>query len=90
MTEELAVLEEEVEDLGFGDDLFADLPSEVVIAILKQKLARWTNTVFDAKLDVQVARVIGDKALEKRSTDHLKNTLKAVAYLTEELTKIIP
>ena len=90
MTEELAVVEEEVEDLGLGDDLFESVPPAVMLAVLKQKLTLWTNTVFDAKLDVQVARVIGDKALEKRSTDHLKNTLKAVAYLTEELTKIIP
>jgi len=62
-------------------------PKEVIIQMLKEKLRIWNNTVYDAGLDAKVALCTEDKRMLSGAQMRLKNALKAVEFIEEELIK---
>ena len=62
-------------------------PEAVIKQILTDKLKLWKNTVYDAGIDAQVAKVTADDRMLQGAQKRLKGALKAVAFLEEELNK---
>ena len=62
-------------------------PKEIIIQMLKGKLKVWKNTVYDAGLDAKVALCTEDKRMLSSAQMRLKNALKAVEFIEEELIK---
>lgn len=56
--------------------------------LLKQKVALWRNTKYDAQVDVQVADAIGDEELKKQATERIKSAIKAIDALGKLLGEL--
>jgi len=57
------------------------------IAVLKQKIDLYENTLTDAKLDVMVATATDNEKMAEIATQRVKSTLKALRVLNQVLTE---
>jgi len=53
--------------------------------IINQKLMVYRNTLYDASLDVKIAKMLEDEAQEKAATARMKPLLTAIEFLESEL-----
>ena len=56
--------------------------------IINQKLVMYRNTLYDASLDVKIARMLEDEAQEKAASDRMKPLLTAIEFLESELRTV--
>ena len=61
------------------------VPDEVKRGLLSGKLQLWRNTLYDAQLDIEVAKAIEDERLMQQSATRLKGALKAIDLLEKML-----
>lgn len=63
----------------------SDVPVEVQVQIIQQKIQIWRNTEYDAQLDAEVAQVLDDAQMKAAAVQRMKNAKKAVAELERKL-----
>lgn len=59
-------------------------------AIIQRKQAMYRSAVYDAQLDVKVARLLGDRSAEQKATEQVKRMLMVLDLLEEELAALVP
>lgn len=65
-----------------------DVTNDAKRAILENKLALWKNTQFDALVDIELAKKIGDQGMEKAAFERARQcevVIKTVAEMMEAL-----
>jgi len=63
----------------------SDIPVEVQVQIIRQKIQIWRNTEYDAQLDAEIAQVLSDDQMLAAAVQRMKNAKKAIAELTRKL-----
>lgn len=61
--------------------------SSIQQVILKNKLQLWQNTLYDAEVDVRLAKRLEDKQMEQTALERMKQSQKAIDWLSAELKK---
>jgi len=65
-----------------------DISNETKCVLLTQKLTLWQNTLFDAQLDTEIAKMLEDEQLAKISQDRMKSALKAIELVNDKLSEL--
>ena len=65
-----------------------NVSTEVKRAILTQKLQQYKNTIYDASIDVRVAKVLENEQMEKQSVEIITKMTKATDFIEGELSAL--
>lgn len=66
----------------------SDVPVEIQIQIIQQKIQIWLNTEYDAQLDAEIAQVLDDDQMKATAVLRMKNAKKAVTSLKRKLSEL--
>ena len=64
------------------------IPNDTKRVLLTQKLEMWQNTLFDARLDTEIAKMLEDEQLAAQSQARMKSALKAIELLKNKLSEL--
>jgi hypothetical protein len=48
----------------------------------------WQNTLYDAQLDAEIAKMLGDEPLSEQSQARMKSALKAIELVNDKLGEL--
>ena len=65
-----------------------DIPRQIKLELLRQKLQLWRNTHYSASLDAKVAQSIGDDAMLSQATAAMKRALQAQDVIEEAIKEL--
>ena len=66
-------------------DEIPELALETKRQIITNKLQLWSNTLYDAELDVKTGKRVGNVALVKQGERKVKEAIGAIEFLMKEL-----
>lgn len=64
------------------------IPNDTKLVLLTKKLEMWQNTLYDAQLDAEIAKMLGDEPLGEQSQARMKAALKAIELLNDKLGEL--
>ena len=70
------------------DDTLTTVPKEIANAIIRERINLWLNSQLAARLDIRVARKIGDENMEKAALENVKRCEIAIMELEEAQKEI--
>ena len=73
---------------GIAARLDSEVPDEAKLALLRQKLQLWFNTVYDARVDVELAELTDNDALLTQAQARLKEAVKTVHALEKKIGEL--
>jgi len=65
-----------------------DISNETKRVLLTQKLTLWQNTLYDAQLDTEIAKMLEDEQLATQSQARMKSALKAIELVNHKLGEL--
>ena len=65
-----------------------NIPQEISIIIIRERISFWTNSQYAAALDVRVAKKIGDEKMETAAIENMKRCEAAIMELEAALKEI--
>jgi len=65
-----------------------DISNDTKRVLLTQKLELWQNTLYDAQLDTEIAKMLSDEPLSEQSQARMKSALKAIELLNDKLGEL--
>lgn len=64
------------------------IPNGTKLVLLTKKLEMWQNTLYDARLDAEIAKMLGDEPLSEQSQARMKSALKAIELVNDKLGEL--
>ena len=64
------------------------IPNDTKLVLLTKKLEMWQNTLYDAQLDAEIAKMLGDSPLSEQSQTRMKAALKAIELMNDKLGEL--
>ena len=70
-----------------AERLDEEVPDGVRVGLLRQKRQLWFRTVYDAKVDVELAELTGNEALLNQARGRLKEAIKTIYEIEKKIAE---